>query len=42
MKQMRLSIKGQKITLYTESGPPLKEFLKWNRPRTKKDAGYAS
>jgi hypothetical protein len=40
--KMRLLIKGQKPTLYTEGLTNLREFLVWNKGRTYKDAAYTS
>ena len=40
--KMRLLIKGQKLTLYTEGLTNLREFLVWNKGRTYKDAAYTS
>jgi hypothetical protein len=40
--KIQLRIKGQKLTLYAEGEPNLKEFLIWNKGRTYKDAGLCS
>jgi hypothetical protein len=40
--KMRLLIKGQKLTLFTEGLTNLREFLVWNKGRTYKDAAYTS
>jgi hypothetical protein len=40
--KMRLLIKGQKLTSYTEDLTNLREFLVWNKGRTYKDAAYTS
>jgi hypothetical protein len=40
--KIQLRIKGQKLTIWAEGEPNLKEFLIWNRGRIYKDAGYTS